>query len=212
MIKVVIVEDSEKIRLGLKMLIDGTSAYKCIGNYETCEDMFEEVEELKPDVVLMDIDLPGMSGIDGIRKLRQIFPDLRILVLTIYDESDTVFQALCAGACGYMVKKTPPARLLEAINEAFKGGSPMSSHIARKVVGFFQENDALFKKGEDISLTKREREVLTGLVDGNSYKAIANVLDISIDTVKFHFRNIYKKLHVHSQSEAVAKAIKEKLI
>ena len=194
------------------MLIDGTSSYKCVGDYETCEDMFEEVEDLEPDVVLMDIDLPGMSGIEGIRKLRQIFHDLRILVLTVYDESDTVFQALCAGACGYMVKKTPPTRLLEAINEAFKGGSPMSSHIARKVVGFFQENDSLFKKREDISLTKREREVLTGLVDGNSYKAIANVLDISIDTVKFHFRNIYKKLHVHSQSEAVAKAIKEKLI
>ena len=212
MIKVVIVEDSEKIRFGLKLLIDGTSSYKCVGDYETCEDMFEKVEDLKPDVVLMDIDLPGMSGIEGIRKLRQIFHDLRILVLTVYDESDTVFQALCAGACGYMVKKTPPTRLLEAINEAFKGGSPMSSHIARKVVGFFQENDSLFKKREDISLTKREREVLTGLVDGNSYKAIANVLDISIDTVKFHFRNIYKKLHVHSQSEAVAKAIKEKLI
>ena len=212
MIKVVIVEDSEKIRLGLKMLIDGTSEYECVGDYETCESMFEEVEELKPDVVLMDIDLPGMSGIEGIKKLRLIFPDLRILVLTIYDESDTVFQALCSGACGYMVKKTPPSRLLEAIAEAHKGGSPMSSHIARKVVDFFQENDALFRKNEEISLTKREVEVLTGLVDGNSYKAIANSLDISIDTVKFHFRNIYKKLHVHSQSEAVAKAIRQKLV
>lgn len=105
MIKVVIVEDSEKIRLGLKMLIDGTSSYKCVGDYETCESMFEEVEKLKPDVVMMDIDLPGMSGIDGIRKLRQIFPDLRILVLTIYDESDTVFQALCAGLADIWLKK-----------------------------------------------------------------------------------------------------------
>jgi DNA-binding NarL/FixJ family response regulator len=212
MVKVIIVEDVENIRMGLKLLIDGTVDFKCVGDFENCEQMFKKVNSLEPDVVLMDIDLPGMSGIDGIRKLRGIFPDLRILVLTVYDESDTVFKALCAGACGYMVKKTPPAQLLEAINEAHKGGAPMSSHIARKVVDFFQNKDSLFEKGNHIDLTNREREVLSGLVDGFSYKAIANKLFISIDTVKFHFRNIYKKLHVHSQSEAVAKAIKEKLI
>jgi len=212
MIKVVIVEDNDTIRLGLKMLIEGTPEFSCEGVFVDCESMFLVIKKLKPDVVLMDIDLPGMSGIEGIIKLRQIFPDLRILVLTIYDEKDTVFKALCAGACGYMVKKTPPAQLLEAINDAYKGGAPMSSHIARKVVDFFQEAHTNEEHDESVILTPREKEVLSGLVDGNNYKAIADTLFISVETVRFHFRNIYKKLHVHSQAEAVVKAIKQGLV
>jgi DNA-binding NarL/FixJ family response regulator len=212
MIKVVIVEDNDTIRLGLKMLIDGTPDYSCEGAYSDCESMFLDIKKLEPDVVLMDIDLPGMSGIDGIIRLRKIYPDLRILVLTIYDEKDTVFKALCAGACGYMVKKTPPAQLLEAIYDAYKGGAPMSSHIARKVVEFFQDINKTDDDDELVNLTPREKEVLSGLVEGNNYKAIADSLFISVETVRFHFRNIYKKLHVHSQAEAVVKAIKKGLV
>ncbi len=211
-ITVAIVEDSDSIRYGLEILIEGTDGYKCVASCPDCETLLEKVEKVKPEVILMDIDLPGMSGIEGIKRLKEISDDYNILVLTIYDEKDTIFEALCAGACGYLVKKTPPARLLEAIREANEGGSPMNSHIARKVVSFFQHKKVTQVQHEDFSLTNREKEVLSGLVEGNSYKAIADSLFISVETVRFHFRNIYKKLHVHSQSEAVIKAIKEGLV
>lgn len=174
--------------------------------------MLLQIEKIRPDVLLMDIDLPGMSGIEGIKKVKVILPETIILVLTIYDENEVIFDALCAGASGYLVKKTPPSRLLEAIKEANEGGAPMSGHIARKVVAFFQQKKVATTSDSNILLTPREKEVLSGLVEGNSYKAIASTLFISVETVRFHFRNIYKKLHVHSQSEAVSKAIKEGLI
>lgn len=211
MIDVVIVEDNDTIREGLRALIDGTEGYKCIAAYSNCEDLLAGIEKNIPDVLLMDIGLPGMSGIEGVEKIRKILPDLNILILTVYEESDLIFNALCAGACGYLVKKTPPARLLEAIKEAYDGGSPMSSQIARKIVNFFQQKD-VFPSSSSTLLTEREREVLKGLVEGNTYKAIADSLYISVDTIRHHIRNIYKKLHVHSQSEAVAKALKKGLI
>ena len=212
MINVVIVEDNDTIREGLKLLVEGTDGYSCSGSFNSCESMLKVITKLNPQVILMDIQLPGMSGIDGIKEVKKILPETTILVLTVYDENDLVFQALCAGACGYLVKKTSPANLLEAIKEASEGGAPMTSHIARKVVSFFQ-NKGVFAPSESKNvLTAREKEVLSGLIEGNSYKAIADSLFISVDTVRFHFRNIYKKLHVHSQSEAVAKALKEGLI
>ncbi len=201
------------------MLIDGTEGYSCIGAYIKCELMLKNIEKLKPDVLLMDIGLPGMNGIEGIKQVKRLLPDLTILVLTVYEENDLIFEALCAGASGYLVKKTPPSKLLEAIREAYEGGAPMSSHIARKVIEFFSKRDGFPQQRRQISsqtaasiLTSREKEILSGLVDGNSFKTIADNLFISIETVRFHFRNIYKKLHVHSQSEAVAKAIKEGII
>ena len=212
MIKVVVVEDNDAIREGLKILIDGTEGYSCIAAYSRCDVMLKNLEKLNPDVMLMDIGLPGMNGIEGIKKAKLIFPDLTILVLTIYEENDLVFDALVAGACGYLVKKTPPSRLLEAIQEAYQGGAPMSANIARKVIDFFQQKKQLSPQKPQNILTPREKEILSGLVEGNSFKAIADSLFISIETVRFHFRNIYKKLHVHSQSEAVAKAIKEGII
>ncbi len=212
MINVVVVEDNDTIREGLKILIDGTEGYRCLASYNKCELMLKNLKRLNPDVLLMDIGLPGMNGIEGIKKSKEILPDLTILVLTVYEENDHIFDALCAGACGYLVKKTPPSKLLEAIQEAYKGGSPMSSHIARKVIDFFQHKNKASPKGSQQILTPREKEILSGLVEGNSFKVIADSLFISIETVRFHFRNIYKKLHVHSQSEAVAKAIKEGLI
>lgn len=212
MINVVIVEDSAPIREGLKFLLNGTEGFKCSNIYENCEDMLKEIEEQYPDVMLMDIGLPGMSGIEGIEKVKKIFPDIPILVLTVYEENEKIFDALCAGACGYLVKKTEPTRLLEAIKEASEGGAPMSAPIARKVVAYFQKKDNKKAASEVYSLTAREKEVLKGLVEGNSYQVIADSLFISIDTVRYHFRNIYRKLHVHSQKEAVAKAIKEGLV
>ena len=211
MIKVVVVEDNNSIREGLKILIDGTEDYSCIASFSECETMLKNIKKLNPDVLLMDIGLPGMNGIEGIKKVKVIFPELAILILTIYEENDLIFDALCAGACGYLVKKTPPSKLLEAIREAHEGGAPMSSHIARKVIDFFQKKPVSSQKS-NYDLTPREKEILTGLVEGHNFKAIADSLFISIETVRFHFRNIYKKLHVHSQSEAVAKAIKEGLI
>lgn len=212
MIKVAIVEDNKTIREGLKLLIDGTEGYSCVGDYTICEDLISELDQLDVDVILMDIDLPGISGIEGMKRIKQISQDYTILILTIYDENELIFEALCAGASGYLVKKTPPVKLLEAIKDAHEGGAPMTSNIARKVVDYFQKTQPIQKPEESIQLTKREKEVLTGLVEGSSYKAIADSLNISIDTVRFHFRNIYKKLHVHSQSEAVVKALKEGLV
>jgi DNA-binding NarL/FixJ family response regulator len=211
MIKIVVVEDNDSIREGLKILIDGTEGYSCVASYSDCESMLKNIRKYDPQVLLMDIGLPGMNGIEGIKKVKAILPELAILVLTIYEENDLIFEALCAGACGYLVKKTPPSRLLEAIKDAHEGGAPMSSHIARKVIDFFQKKPASQNK-MNYDLTPREKEILTGLVEGHNFKAIADSLFISIETVRFHFRNIYKKLHVHSQSEAVAKAIKEGLV
>lgn len=212
MVNVVVVDDNLTISNGLKMLIDSMDGYNCPAAFGNCEDMLEEIEKIKPEVLLMDIDLPGMSGIEGIKKIKVILPNTIILVLTIYDENEVIFDALCAGASGYLVKKTPPSRLLEAIKEAYEGGAPMSAHIARKVVAFFQQKKVAAANDNSTLLTPREKEVLSGLVEGNSYKAIASSLFISVETVRFHFRNIYKKLHVHSQSEAVSKAIKEGLV
>jgi DNA-binding NarL/FixJ family response regulator len=216
MIRVALVEDNDTIRLGLAALIDGTPGFQCAGAWGSCEDMLTELREVRPAVLLMDIGLPGMSGIEGLRRAKAVLPDLNVLILTVYDENDLVFEALCAGACGYLVKKTPPARLLEAIQEAQGGGSPMSSHIARKVVNLLRQTTAEPKASpavqEEALLTARERDILNGLAGGNSYQALAKSLNISTDTVRFHIRNIYRKLHVHSQSEAVAKALRKGII
>ncbi|MGE5410480.1 MAG: response regulator [Clostridiales bacterium] len=212
MITVVIVEDNKIIREGLAALINGTDGFSCIASYGDCESFLRNLECMNVDVVLMDIGLPGMSGIDGVIKAKKINPDLNILILTVYEESKLIFEALCAGACGYLVKKTPPSRLLEAIKDAYEGGSPMSSHIARKIVAVFQQSGSPFLPDSQFDLTTREKEVLTGLAEGSSYHDIAGGLFISIDTVRHHIRNIYRKLHVHSQSEAVAKALRKGLI
>ena len=212
MINVAIVEDNSTIREGLAALINGTDGYKCTGSYFDCETFLLELEKTEIDVVLMDIALPGMDGIEGVKRATEKKPDLDILMLTIYEESEKVFDALCAGACGYLVKKTPPARLLEAIKEVNEGGSPMSSQIARDVIKAFKEGAAPTEEDLAYKLSSREKEVLNLLAEGNNYQEIAEELFISVDTVRHHIRNIYKKLHVHSRSEAVAKAIRKKLI
>ena len=217
MIEVALVEDNTSIRLGLAALIDGTPGYRCVGTYGDCETLLPRLRLIRRGVLLMDIGLPGTSGIEGVRRVKAIRPDLDVLILTVYEENDLIFEALLAGACGYLVKKTPPARLLEAIREAHDGGSPMSSQIARKVVHLLRESSAPRRireaeDGEEGRLTPREREILNGLAGGNSYLALAKNLNISADTVRFHIRNIYRKLQAHSQSEAVAKALRKGII
>lgn len=212
MIKVAIIEDNTTIRDGLAALINGTAGYSCVGSYSDCESFLSKLLAMEIDVALMDIGLPGISGIEGISRAKKIKPELNILMLTIYEDSQSVFKALCAGACGYLVKKTSPSKLLEAIKDAYEGGAPMSSLIARQVINVFQATQGKATEENDAALSSREKEVITSLSSGNNYQQIADGLFISVDTVRHHIRNIYRKLHVHSQSEAVAKAIRKGII
>jgi DNA-binding NarL/FixJ family response regulator len=210
-IQVALVEDQVLTRQGLTALIDGTPGYRCAGAWRSCEEMLVRLGETRPDVLLLDIGLPGISGVEGARRARRILSKLPILMLTVHEDNDLVLEALCAGACGYLVKKTQPARLLEAIREAHEGGSPMSSHVARQVVEVLRtlRLDTVANEEEtEAHLTSREREILTRLASGNTYQTAARSLGISTDTVRFHVRKIYRKLHAHSQSEAVAKALR----
>ena len=215
-IQVVLVEDQTQTRQGLAALIDGTPGYRCAGAWRTCEEMLARLPTASPDVLLLDIGLPGMSGIDGARRAREIAAAVPILMLTVHEDNELVLEALCAGACGYLVKKTLPARLLEAIREAHEGGSPMSSQIARRVVEVLRalRVEISPKRAGEIDglLTLREREILRGLAAGDTYQTAARKLGISTDTVRFHIRKIYRKLQAHSQSEAVAKALRKGLL
>jgi DNA-binding NarL/FixJ family response regulator len=210
LIKVALVEDRREIRKGLRTLIHSTPGYTVTGDFRTMEEALAELPANPPAVVLVDIGLPGMSGIEGIRRLREVAPAIQALVLTIYDDDDRVFQAMCAGACGYLLKSTPPARLLEAITEIANGGAPMSPEVARKVVELFRRVQPPEQAG--YRLTPQETRLLRMLVDGHSYKTAAAEAGVSINTVSFHIRAIYEKLRVHSKSEAVAKALREGLI
>ncbi len=209
-ITVAIVEDMKDLREGLVALVNGTLGFRCIAAYRTMEDALAKVGASLPDVVLTDIGLPGMSGVEGIRILRERYPDLPILALTVYDDDDDVFDALCAGAAGYLLKNTQPARLLEAIREVAEGGAPMSPDVARRVVRLFRE----FRPPEraDYHLTHQETELLKLIVDGHYYKTAADKMGITRRTVAFHLRNVYTKLAVHSKTEAVAKALRERLV
>ena len=203
MIKVSIVEDDAKLRETLVRYLAGQPGFRCRKAYPNAETALADIPQHPPDVVLMDINLPGMNGIECVYRLRQAAPSLKILMLTVFEESEQVFKALSAGAFGYLVKSNHPAKILEAIREVHGGGSPMSGHIARKVVQSFQAQAAV--RAETDTLTVREMEVLQGLSRGHPYKGIASDLGISVSTVRTYIQRIYEKLHVHSQTEAVMK-------
>src|SRR5215813_6817159 len=209
-IKTAIVEDQRDIREGLSMLINGTAGYHCTGSYRSMEEALERMRSELPDVLLCDIGLPGMSGIEGISILKERYPDLVVLMLTVYDDDDRIFDALCAGACGYLLKRTSPARLLESLKEAVTGGAPMSPEIASRVIALFREIRP--PERAEYELTPHELRLLKLLVEGHNYTTAASELNVSYNTVKFHMRHIYEKLQVHSKSEAVAKAMRERLI
>jgi len=209
-IKVVIIEDRREIRESLAMLIGGTPGFNCIATYRSMEDALARIGANLPDVVLSDIGLPGMSGIEGIRILKEKYPDLLFIMLSIYDDDERIFDALCAGACGYLLKKTPPVRLLESLREAVEGGSPISPEVARRVITLFR--DVRPPERVEYDLTPHEKRLLKMIVEGHNYKTAALELGVSINTISFHMRHIYEKLQVHSKSEAVAKALRDRLV
>jgi len=209
-LKVGIIEDQPKIREGLRTLIDGTEGYRCVGCFGSMEQALAKVDHELPDVVLVDIGLPGMSGIEGTRRIKNLYPGVAVLMLTVYDDDRRIFDALCAGACGYLLKKTPPARLLESLKEVVGGGAPMSPEVARRVVALFREVRP--PERADYQLTPHEIRILTLLVEGHNYKTAAAELHVSINTIRFHMRSIYEKLQVHSKSEAVSKALRGRII
>jgi len=209
-IKVAIIEDRREIREALAMLINGTQGFRCAGVYRGMEEALARIERETPDVVLADIGLPGMSGIEGIRILKERYPDLLMMMLTVYDDDDRIFDALCAGACGYLLKGTSPARLIESLKEAVLGGAPMSPEVARRVVALFR--DIRPPEREDHQLTPHELRLLKLLVEGHNYKTAAAELGVSFHTIHFHMRNIYDKLQVHSKSEAVSKALRNRIV
>jgi DNA-binding NarL/FixJ family response regulator len=209
-ISIVLVEDDRRIREGLRMLLEGTSGFSCIGAWRSMEEALAHQWNPVPSVALIDLGLPGMSGIDGLALLRERYPSVALLVLTVFDDDERVFNALCAGARGYLLKSTPPSRLLESIQEIVAGGAPMSPEIARRVVSLFRTVRP--PDQSDYNLTPHELRILKLLVDGHSYKSAAAEMGTAFHTVAFHVQNIYQKLQVHSKSEAVAKALRSRLI
>jgi DNA-binding NarL/FixJ family response regulator len=208
-ITVVNIEDQREIREGLAVLIDATEGYRCVGRYRSMEEALAGIGPTGPDVALVDIGLPGMSGIDGIRILKERYPDIVPLVLTVYGDDARIFAALCAGACGYLLKKTPPARLLEGLREAVDGGSPMSPEVARRVISLFRN---IRPPDAGCDLTPHETRLLRMMVEGHNYKTAAKAFGVTTHAISFHMRKIYEKLQVHSKSEAVAKALKNHLV
>jgi DNA-binding NarL/FixJ family response regulator len=206
-IKVVIVEDAAWMRENLVRNINDSPGFRCVNSYRTAEEALKGIPEDNPDVVLMDINLPNMNGVECIRQLRVRLPGIKCLMLTVYEESEKIFNSLLAGASGYMLKRTPTADLLEAIQQVRDGGAPMSSNIARKVVAYFNEMGAT--KSDTSALSPRELQVLELLAKGVAYKNIADQLSLGIETIRMNVKHIYTKLHVHSRGEAAAKYLKQ---
>jgi DNA-binding NarL/FixJ family response regulator len=210
-IRVTIFEDNNSLRQSLYQLINGSDGFKCVGSFEDCLDLMKNIEDSKPDVVLMDIEMPGINGIEAVQLLREKYPNLKILMQTIFEDNEKIFNSVLAGASGYILKNTSPSRILDFIKETYEGGAPMSPTVATKVMKMVVDQSPIVKVN-NFNLTEREKEILSCLVKGMSYKLIADACFISIDTVRGHIRNIYEKLHVHSKSEAVATAIKGKIV
>ena len=205
MAKIVIIEDNEDVRLGWKYLINSIEKHQVVADYEDCESFLNNLNHDQPTMALMDINLPGIDGIEGTKKAKKILPNLNVMIISIFEDPKMIFNALCAGATGYLVKNSSPEELFKAIDQLEAGGSPMSTNVARMVIESFH-------KAPTSPLSSRETEVLSGLVKGRSYNDIAKSLFVSKDTVKTHIKNIYRKLEVSNKSEAIEKATQEKLL
>lgn len=208
MIKVAIVEDNTALRQSLEQLFTRTPGITCVTSLNNLLNIVAELRKTQPDIVLMDIGLPDISGIEGVRTVKSNFDKVQVLMFTVFEDDEKIFDAIRAGASGYLLKKTPPEEILEAVKELYEGGAPMSPSIARKVIHAFQSQPS--STVDDYQLTTREKEVLYALVDGLSYKKIAEKYFVSIHTVRSHISNIYEKLHVHSKSQAVAKVLQHR--
>lgn len=209
-VRVAIIEDHHKFRECLEFLLNNTPGYRCVGSFRSMEEALEKIRAELPDVALVDIGLPGMSGVEGVKILKERYPALLTIINTVYDDDERIFDALCAGASGYLLKKTPPARLLDCLNEATEGGAPMSPEVARRVLNLFREIRPPEKA--EYHLTPHEVRLLRLLVEGHSYKSAAVKLNVSVKTISFHLQRIYEKLQVHSKSEAVSKALRHRLV
>lgn len=212
MIRVVVVEDIHNIREGLAAIFNATSGFSCPKTFSNYEDMLPEIKKINPDIILSDIGLPGISGIDGIKEIKKILTETKVIMLTVHEDSEKIIGAILAGAVGYLTKKTPPVKIIEAVEDAYKGGSPMNSEIASIVLSAIRtiHNDKIHS--ESFKLTYKEKSILELLSEGKNYKTIGNMLNISEHTVRYHIKHIYEKMHVSSQSEAIAKAFKSGLI
>ncbi len=209
MIRLLIYEDDKDLREGLAQLLAATKDFAIEGQFENCDTVQTDLKDLKPDILLMDIDMPGTNGIEGVRLAKATQPSVSILMFTVFEDDKKIFDAICAGADGYLLKKTTPEKIIEALKDVHTGGAPMTPSIARKVLQFFPKKNI---DPSDLPLTEKERGVLLHLVNGNSYKQIANILGLSVETIRSHIKKIYSKLHVCSMAQAVAKAIHQKIV
>ncbi|MEI8204429.1 MAG: response regulator transcription factor [Bacteroidota bacterium] len=210
LINVSVFEDNDDLRDSLSMLIKGTPGFSLSGAYPHCNAIKDDLQTSIPDVILMDIEMPGIKGEEGVKIVKQLYPDIEVIMLTVFDDNQHIFDCIYNGASGYLLKKTSPAKIMEAIEDVMNGGAPMSSGIARKTLDLFRTPTLAAKA--DYQLTTRETEVLKCISKGLSYKMVADELNMSIDTVRTHIRHTYEKLHVHSLNEAISKAINERLV
>ncbi len=210
-IRVLVFEDNFRLRESLYFLINSEEDLECCGTFPDCKSLERAIQDSQPDVILMDIEMPGMNGIDAVRIIKKDFPKLPVLMQTIFHDDSHIFNAICAGASGYLLKSASSETYAQAIRDVYNGGSPMSGPVARRVLELFQKNIAPANEN-DYDLTQKEKEVLASLIEGKSFKQIADTISISYETVRSHMKNIYAKLHVHSNTEAVIKAIKEKIV
>jgi DNA-binding NarL/FixJ family response regulator len=208
LINLLIYEDDQDLGEGLRHFLNATQEFNVEACYNNCDTIQADLKQSGAEIILMDIDMPGTSGIDGVRIAKVVKPGIIVLMFTVFDDDKKIFDAICAGADGYLLKKTTPEKIIEALKDAYHGGAPMTPSIAKKVLNFFPKPIT----SDSELLTEKEREVLQHLVNGKSYKQVATAMKVTIETVRSHIKNIYRKLHVNSMSQAVAKAINQKLI
>ena len=208
-VRIIIYEDNMRLRQSLELLLGEGSGFSVLGSFADCDEVEKQVKKLKPELVVMDIDMPGIGGVEGVKILKSTFPEVKVVMHTVFDDDNRIFDCICSGADGYLLKNTPPVKLIHALEDLADGGTPMSPFVAQKVFQYFRNKTAV---SNSFNLTTREKEILELLVKGNSYKMIAEKCSVSIDTVKKHLQNIYHKLHVNCGTEAVAKALQHKIV